>query len=711
MKLKLCMVQYYTLPQDIVLLDEDAYSEDIRRDDDDGRKFFSARTHFKHNGKFFNPAFTMEFASGENPAEYDLAFSPDSDGTEITKFQRHENIFYDVSTGEKDFAVGAANPGVTYIYVLKNGVVQGKPRRLVVFPASITIAEFEAMIREIKLIRSELIQKADGQGKSGLTQDLVDLCDLDDRKKFWESLKKYVNELFAILKNIDRHPRFGLKKIQTSCKLEKIHKFDGKIIRQYLENPQRQKYFTEADEITYNIFENRLLLDKIYKLREFVLETAESQNVYLNELKQNILIKIKTLQSAEATSLENIKLSEETAKYLEKTLEKVEKDLQTDSLINEVVATLKKCLSLKIFRAVDRKNENWRMTQIFTNDAHYHAAYLKLNRLNKILDFSFTADKGAIIHEKLDVLYEYWVLAKIVEFLIVRLGWRSTEGGDNPADVLRNFFDVRNKGLKNKAHIFLTKKNLSMEIFYNVTAKFSLGGKCRLRPDYLFKIRVDDNEPKIFILDAKYRNYAEQGFFSGLRRDLSDVCIKKYIQRIEDETPMKITTSFIVHTDKTPRHSAEDTEADNTYWQEKDLGKYVIFNGTADPRSKSVNKISNGTQKQFGAFYLLPNVAENGKIPNKSEDNLTVFFEMIFEYFMGQWGNFCWQCGSENVDVEKHTTASNYKKFYMRCEKCGSFWVKTHCQKPGCNVDLVKHFINYHVESKAWFVVCPKCGN
>ena len=57
MKLKLCMVQYYTLPQDIVLLDEDAYSEDIRRDDDDGRKFFSARTHFKHNGKFFNPAF------------------------------------------------------------------------------------------------------------------------------------------------------------------------------------------------------------------------------------------------------------------------------------------------------------------------------------------------------------------------------------------------------------------------------------------------------------------------------------------------------------------------------------------------------------------------------------------------------------------------------------------------------------------------------
>lgn len=699
MKLKLCMVQYYTLPQEIVPLDEDAYTEDIRRDDDGGKNFFSARTHFRHNGKFFDPAFEMEFERGENPADYELRYRPaENDNAKISKFQRHENIFYDVSTSEKDFALGAVNPGVTYIYIFKNGIIQGKPRRLVVFPSSMTLAEFEMMIREIKLIRSELIQKADNQGKSSLSQDLIDICSTDDLKKFWEGLKKYVNELFALLKKIDRHPRFGLKKIQTSCKLEKVRKFDGKIIRQYLENPQRQKYFTDAEEITYNIFENRLLLDKIYKLREFVFENAESQKIKLNELKQNLLIKIKTLKNAEAIAPEDIKLSEETSKYLERCLEKVEVDLQNDSLINEVVETLNKCLNLNFFREVERKSESWRMTQIFTNDANYHSAYLKLNRLNKVLDFSFTADKSAIIHEKLDVLYEYWVLAKIVEFLIVRLGWRSTKGGDNPAEILRNFFDVRNADAKRNAHIVLTKKNLSMEIFYNVTVKFSLGGRCRLRPDYLFKIWVDDNEPKIFILDAKYRNYEEQKFFSGLRRDLSEVCIKKYIQRIEDETHFKITTSFIVHTDK--------TSAEKNF-----LGKYVIFNGTADPRSKSVNKISNGAQQQFGAFYLLPNVAENDKIPNKSEDNLTVFFEMIFEYFMGQWGKFCWQCGSENVDAEEHLTNSQRKKFYMRCEKCGSFWVKTHCQKFGCNIDLIKHFINYHVESNDWFVVCPKCGN
>ncbi len=166
-----------------------------------------------------------------------------------------------------------------------------------------------------------------------------------------------------------------------------------------------------------------------------------------------------------------------------------------------------------------------------------------------------------------------------------------------------------------------------------------------------------------------------------------------------------------MHTDKTPRLSSENADNVNTYWQEKDLGKYVIFNGTADKRSKPINKISDGSQKQFGAFYLLPNVAENDKIPNKSEDNLTVFFEMIFEYFLGQWKNFCWQCGSEDISVESHKTAGDFDKFYMRCNKCGSFWVKTHCHRIGCNVDLVKHFINYHVEEQAWFVVCPKCGN
>lgn len=698
MKLKLCMVQYDVLPPNVVRLDENAYSEDIRRDDDEGRKFFSARTHFRYNGKFFNPAFEMEFELGENPAAYTLAYSADSDGSNLTNFKRHKNIFYDVATGDKDFALGATNPGISYIYVLKNSVIQGKPRRLVIFPASMTLAEFETMIREIKLIRSELIQKSDGQGKSGLPQELVDMCNFDDRKKFWESLKKYVNELLAILQRIDRNPRFGLKKIQTSCKLEKIRKFDGKIIRQYLENPLRKKYFTNADEVSYNIFENRLLLDKIFELREFVLESAKSQKIQLNETKQSILGKMVTLKNAYARFEDDRLLSEETSKYLERSLKKVEGDLETDSSVNEIVATLKKCLALKFFRAVERQHENWRMTQIFTNDVNYHAAYLKLNHLNKVLDFSFTADKNAIIHEKLDVLYEYWVLAKIVEYLIVKLGWRSTEGGENPAEVLRNFFDVRNVRWKKDAHIFLAKKNMAMEIFYNTPIKFSLGGDSKLRPDYLFKIKVNLAPPKIFILDAKYRNYEAQGFFNGLRRDLSEVCIKKYIKNIEDKTRLNVTASFIVHTDRT----ADDKNF---------LGKYVIFNGTADPRSKCINEILDGTKKQFGAFYLLPNVAENDKIPNKSEDNLTVFFEMIFEFFLGQWKNFCWQCGSEDVEFESRKTAGDYEKFYMHCNKCGAFWVKTHCQKLGCNVDLIKHFINYHVEQSAWFVVCPKCGS
>ena len=711
MKLKLCMVQHNALPQNVIKLDEDAYTEDIRRDDDDGRKFFTSRTHFRHNGKFFNPAFEMEFELGENPATYTLAYSPDSEGGELTNFRRHKNIFYDVANGNKDFALGATNPGVTYIYVLKNSVIQGEPRRLVVFPASMTLAEFEKMIHEIKLIRSELIQKSDGQGKSGLPQDLVDMCNTDDLKKFWEGLNQYVKELLAILQRIDRHPRFGLKKIQTPCKLEKIRKFDGKIIRQYLENPLRKKYFVDADEITYNIFENRLLLDKISKLSEFVVESSKSQKIKLTETRQNILGKMATLKNSYARLPDDRKLSVETSKYLEKSLEKVETDLETDSTVNEIISTLKKCLELNFFRAVERQHENWRMTQIFTNDANYHAAYLKLNHLNKVLDFSFTADKNAIIHEKLDMLYEYWVLAKIVEYLIVKLGWRSADGGDNPAEVLRNFFEVRNVRWKKDAHIFLAKKNLAMEIFYNTPVKFSLGSDSKLRPDYLFKIKVGTVPPKIFILDAKYRNYEEQGFFNGLRRDLSTVCIKKYIKDIEDATHLQVTTSFIVHTDKTPSLSSENADNVNTYWQEKDLGKYVIFNGTADKRSKSINKISDGSKKQFGAFYLLPNVAENDKIPNKSEDNLTVFFEMIFEYFLGQWKNFCWQCGSEDVDVEPHKTAGDYKKFYMRCNKCGSFWVKTHCHKIGCNIDLVKHFINYHVEEQAWFVTCPKCGS
>lgn len=146
MKLKLSMIQYDALPENIIPLDENVYTEDIRRDDDDGEKFFSARTHFRYNKKFFNVAFEMQFEGGENPAEYNLAFSPNDDGSELINFRRQENFFYDISTGEKDFALGAVNPGVTYIYILKNGKIFGKPRRLLVTPSSITMAEFKAMI-------------------------------------------------------------------------------------------------------------------------------------------------------------------------------------------------------------------------------------------------------------------------------------------------------------------------------------------------------------------------------------------------------------------------------------------------------------------------------------------------------------------------------------------------------------------------------------
>ena len=381
---------------------------------------------------------------------------------------------------------------------------------------------------------------------------------------------------------------------------------------------------------------------------------------------------------------------------LNKNLDDIQKTTENNSQAEIIAEKLKKCLALPIFKDITRKSERWRMTQIFTNDVNYHKAYLILKKLNDVLDFSFAADETRIFYERLDKIYEYWILAKILEYLVVKLDW-SVENGDDPIKIFRDFFDTREKN--SSACIKLRRDDMTMWIYYDTPISISLGNTNReLRPDYLFKITQENSAPKFFILDAKYRDYGEQGYGVWLYKDLKDVCLKKYVDEIfkETKTKIKISMSFIVHSDR--------THNENFY-----LGKYVVYNGTVDERCRKISTIKDGSKQQFGSFYLLPNTDED--YINQSEENLMMFFSMIFEYFMDKWKDTCWQCGSNTVNVKTPDTAGGYLKYYMKCPQCGAFWVKNHCYN--CHdVKLIKHSTNYHVEinNQTWYVHCPKCG-
>ncbi len=215
--------------------------------------------------------------------------------------------------------------------------------------------------------------------------------------------------------------------------------------------------------------------------------------------------------------------------------------------------------------------------------------------------------------------------------------------------------------------------------------------------EYDQNILRDENERGFFLTQTYFRDSNKNFYIPAfnLQKESDDsggVCANKYIHEIKKLTGEKISMAFIVHPDKTRGKNF--------------LGKYVTYNATVEPQLKTLFKEIPGDKQQIGSFYLLP---YDGITLNQSEINLSLFFKMMFEYFLGCWTK-CWECGSDLVDITPLLTNGGYEKYYMHCEKCGAFWVKTHCHY--CHNHLVKHYINYHVENKGnWLVLCPKCGS
>ena len=372
----------------------------------------------------------------------------------------------------------------------------------------------------------------------------------------------------------------------------------------------------------------------------------------------------------------------------------------------------------------------WEMTQIFTNDKNYNAAYKLLLDMDKRYDFTLEVTDEFIIHEKLDKLYEYWILAKILEYLVIAQGWKTR--GASPSRILRNFLQQDNMSKSNC--ISLDHEgihDLKLDIYYDTPVKESVGVSAgaqdphadELKPDFLFRLSCKE-KTLYFILDAKYRDYAAMDGYSEnvvnqqdqtywWKFDMNDVCYKKYFKRLS-RVGVPVYAAFIAHSDK------------------KGMSKYVTYDANHDKRCESlfgetqsiIDNEESGLHRfdrykdyaqpemcRIGSFYIVPNGCKNESEGfNQSRQNLQAFFKMLCEDYAGAWSQ-CWQCGSTDVEEEVLHTKNGYKKYHLRCRECHAFWVKTHCLS--CGTDLVKHDFNHYVESvprNHWMVLCPSCG-
>ena len=927
----------------------------------EGRPFIT-KTHFKLNGYFCIPAFELIPEGEENLREFSVDFCADEGNTKVYSFERdsktglfldypkgsyikvldNNNIWhgkwkFNYNNGADTGALGAVQPGYTKILLKKNELLyDNKVRELLVLPSSISFEQLETMIKEVMFIRRELVFLKNKNMKKAKTYFGLEKDDVNDYN--WELQLRWItnclNRIEPHLIRVNSMPRTGLKKRSEFKQFCQIKKITPLILEQYMKDQSRRKYMTKNDVVSFDIYEHRLLKNKLIELKKFVQEQNVQNIMSVNETEENIIsqmvqlldkeydysktikfedietewkayrepifntirkweldykkefdsvmtsnnngelsgtdcesadktvmfdfalefqkiwppkvnirnnrfcidfdpirdryaplkyinsgcyiihnnekiylmnrfsmisneskslltfykniimatknksdesaitVKIKGYASAnkfkndnkfdrlEIYKIDRILLNDQTIDFIDNSQDATKelREIYIDESINRnlflkdtilkqnniialehgllnnqkklmvnldcysdiVVKKIEKFLSFALFKDISgNEKQTWRMTQIFTNDSNYNYIYRMLHLLDKICDFSFSSDGEKILHEKVDKIYEYWILSKILEKLILKQKWE-TENNDDIIKVFNNFFDRKNSWNLQKVRLKKygdeERRTFTMDIFYDTELGESLSDLInptitnkrysdKLRPDYLFRVKDETGTDIIFILDAKYRDYSNMGERYWIDEDLKKVCVEKYIERpLRDLKIDNIATAFIVHTDITPGNKENNT---NQF-----LGKYVTYNAFSNSKvSIPIVSGKDGSKCQVGSFYLVPYVQN---IYNQSGNNLDTFFKMVFEYFLDAWEERCWQCGSKNIKVTTLFTGGGYPKYHMRCCECDSFWVKNHCYNSRCHSPIIKHMINYHIEQEygsTWKLLCPSCGS
>lgn len=374
-------------------------------------------------------------------------------------------------------------------------------------------------------------------------------------------------------------------------------------------------------------------------------------------------------------------------------LETIRYDFYKGNTLEQTLDKIDKLLNIKFIKDIKVKKDILKPTQIFINDFSYNKVFRELKKLNKKVRFLDSISPDMYFLKTTADIYENWCLYKIVNVLTNELGWILS----NKESVLKDIDKLlKHTGKFDKPcvkieleHNIKNNEKLTLDLIYE--GKIYYDENKYKTPDFQFIFRSKTIGERRIYLDAKYRNYKEQGNSTFLK-DINNVAIGKYYVPFI-HTPNISDVSFIVHSDKDERfecfggnHIIEDYKIKDIY-KDNQLLEYVVPNN-----------------HRFGAFYLLPSYSFN----------INKFLRMILEYHLGMY-NMCWSCGEvEDIKVEEKKTAGGYIKYHYTCNKCDEFWVKNHCRTPQQH-KLIKHIDNYHYINKdkkdPWYVTCPICFN
>ena len=183
-----------------------------------------------------------------------------------------------------------------------------------------------------------------------------------------------------------------------------------------------------------------------------------------------------------------------------------------------------------------------------------------------------------------------------------------------------------------------------------IGSEITFGNK---RPDVT--LLVEENDGRLFFLDAKYKPYSKMQ--KQLGKDLARSATR---YRLMDD---RGKAAFLIHPDQ-------------------EMGSHFEV-----------------TKPHREGFYLLK--------PGQDE-GLALFAKMVLHFHLRK-ETICPDCGERNnIDKEDLT----YKKYYT-CKSCKSFWVQSKCWNRNHAYQHLYKYLhrNYHRPTDHdWDVHCPTCG-
>ncbi|MBO4395398.1 MAG: hypothetical protein J5819_03525, partial [Eubacterium sp.] len=439
---------------------------------------------------------------------------------------------------------------------------------------------------------------------------------------------------------------------------------------------------------------------------------------------------------------------------------------------DELKRRIDRLIDSDFFCGISPCQEKLRATNLFLSRAAYRDFFLAMKQDDsdfQEMKYIEDCEKRSPVGNLSDI-YEVWCLIRILYVFIDTYSCRfvrviryhvKDDNSDTDENVPENIFDEKKESLgrkgisgprntltkiirdvfnsaknKNKSGLsgcsFVLKndemKGFKVRIDYDRHVDDTSRG---LSPDFLFEITYD-GITKIFIMDAKYRNYADReagrkgmGAKTWLE-DVFDVAWKKYIDDLNRRYNVDASGSFIIHSDNQCGHIDEiqceyaddikeyydeyNNQNERIYYNYPSMRRY--FGVGAEVLARYMIKTLNEEAKLIGKYcFDYPEYDEEGihrqlvvydedknefrnnlnyatarigsicMFPTVGDEYFRELIRMIMEHHFGSYRDYCWKCGAKLSENDIHPGGGG--RYAMKCPDCPEYWIENHCSNIG----------------------------